>query len=489
MNKIEQLKTDIEKIEKGLNSSTTPEQFKDALRKTLKEKKDELKELMDAEKKEEPAKKAAPAKAAPPKKVETPKKEAPAKKDDKKKSPKNLLDDCRDIIKKHKEQQKAASKRVEERRKQGKPATLTPSETVKKTAQSVKSKVVSMTEKTDKGLPASEVNKLSTGIIATIKSTLQGISTNVEKHRFLNDLISEIKSLNNSLTKVAMQGAILDDGGEMDEPKVVRSIFEEEEFEYADGGMMAKGGLMSVKRKYERNEDDNLHSENVVLLAKHFGTPQDLAEAKEILRVHEAEGSMSMENSRKRYELHEKLMKKARAAMEKEGISFADGGMMARGGKFQVGDKVMVNDKGYATYFDGFDLSKPATILEKGKVKTSRGTMYFYAIQTADGKKPFNRAPENILTLANEMMAMGGMIEHGLKVGDTIIEKSFIPNEVVVKTKDGKYAHIDLNKGERHESDTYAKGGGVNRGAAWTLDHYQYNKSEKYEVPPSQRKH
>jgi hypothetical protein len=32
-------------------------------------------------------------------------------------------------------------------------------------------------------------------------------------------------------------------GGDDDEPKVVRTIFEEEEFDYEDGGMMAKGGM------------------------------------------------------------------------------------------------------------------------------------------------------------------------------------------------------------------------------------------------------
>ena len=55
----------------------------------------------------------------------------------------------------------------------------------------------------------------------------------------------------------------------------------------ADGGMMAKGGsLESIKRKYEINEDENAHSENVVLLAKHFGSADELKQAKEILAKH-----------------------------------------------------------------------------------------------------------------------------------------------------------------------------------------------------------
>jgi hypothetical protein len=105
----------------------------------------------------------------------------------------------------------------------------------------------------------------------------------------------------------------------------------------AKGGMMAKGGdLSSIKKKYEENEDENAHSENVVLLAKHFGTKEDLAKAKEILALHEKEGSLSSENGKKRQELHLKLIGKARAEMGKQGIEFEKGGYMAKGGDIGI---------------------------------------------------------------------------------------------------------------------------------------------------------
>jgi len=111
-------------------------------------------------------------------------------------------------------------------------------------------------------------------------------------------------------------------------------------FEMEKGGYMAKGGdLSSIKKKYEENEDENAHSENVVLLAKHFGTKEDLAKAKEILALHEKEGSLSSENGKKRQELHLKLIDKARAEMDKQGIEFEKGGYMAMGG--QVSGKFM----------------------------------------------------------------------------------------------------------------------------------------------------
>jgi hypothetical protein len=95
---------------------------------------------------------------------------------------------------------------------------------------------------------------------------------------------------------------------------------------------MAKGGttpsLSSVNRKYLKNEDENRHSENVVLLATNFGDADDLKLAKEILRKHNAEGSLSSENGKKRQELHLKLIAIARKEFAKEGIQFAKGGTM-----------------------------------------------------------------------------------------------------------------------------------------------------------------
>jgi hypothetical protein len=102
-------------------------------------------------------------------------------------------------------------------------------------------------------------------------------------------------------------------------------------------GKMAKGGsLKSIAKKYEQNEDDNAHSENIILLAKHFGTADDLKEAKRILALHNREGHLSSENGKKRYELHTKLIAKARKEMEAEGIKFAKGGLLS-GFNYSIG--------------------------------------------------------------------------------------------------------------------------------------------------------
>jgi antirestriction protein len=107
----------------------------------------------------------------------------------------------------------------------------------------------------------------------------------------------------------------------------------------ADGGTTTS--LSSIKRKYYKNEDENAHSENVVLLAKHFGDAEDLKLAKQILARHNEEGSLSSENGKKRNDLHLKLIEKARVKFGEEGIEFAKGGEMdKKSAKFKVGDKV-----------------------------------------------------------------------------------------------------------------------------------------------------
>jgi hypothetical protein len=118
------------------------------------------------------------------------------------------------------------------------------------------------------------------------------------------------------------------------------------------GGMFAKGGMVDVKKireEYEENEDNNLHSENVVLLAKHFGSESDLRNARIILSKHEAIGHLPSYLSQERDELSRKLYKKMVEASTK----------MAKGGEIEVKEGDMIKSK---------------TI--KGRVYESMGTMF-----------------------------------------------------------------------------------------------------------------
>lgn len=74
---------------------------------------------------------------------------------------------------------------------------------------------------------------------------------------------------------------------------------------YRHGGSIKD--IESIKEEYEENEDNNYHSENVVLLAKHFGTEEDLEKALRILKEHQRIGYLTDELNEERYELNKKL--------------------------------------------------------------------------------------------------------------------------------------------------------------------------------------
>ena len=135
------------------------------------------------------------------------------------------------------------------------------------------------------------------------------------------------------------------------EPKIIRGFLDDEGFEYGNGGEIGKN-LKAIANKYESNEDENMHSENVVLLAKHFGTDLDLKEANEILAKHIKEGFLSSENGNKRNALYNKLISKARNEMLSNGIKFETGGALGTGGSSDWG----ANDGGtFSTKMDGFE--------------------------------------------------------------------------------------------------------------------------------------
>lgn len=108
----------------------------------------------------------------------------------------------------------------------------------------------------------------------------------------------------------------------------------------AKGGMVKK--LLDFQKQYDENENNNYHSENVVLLAKTFGTKEDLKEAKDILKQHEKEGSLTSENYKRRMKLQEKL----EAAWEKEINKYAEGGVLEHG--LREGDRILVANGRYA---------------------------------------------------------------------------------------------------------------------------------------------
>ena len=76
--------------------------------------------------------------------------------------------------------------------------------------------------------------------------------------------------------------------------KIAQTLFaeeddEEEEVEM-DEGML---NLKKLKKQYDKNEDENQHTENYLLLAKAFGSSSDVKKVEEILKRNEKQGHTS----------------------------------------------------------------------------------------------------------------------------------------------------------------------------------------------------
>ena len=149
---------------------------------------------------------------------------------------------------------------------------------------------------------------------------------------------------------------------------------------------------------------------------------------------------------------------------------FADGGMMARGGIFEVGDMVKVDDNGYVKLFSGFDISQPAKIISKEKGKVFGKVRYFYGLETADGKKPFNKAQESMLTKSDfSTMADGGKILVG-RFDEKQLRNGEDKKAIEKKMKETGLKYIDSRiikkNGKTHimEVYLYADGGMMAKG-------------------------
>ena len=265
----------------------------------------------------------------------------------------------------------------------------------------------------------------------------------------------------------------------------------------ADGGMMAKGGKTKYGNKkvnYKGFEiiqhDGHCEIKGYSGMSGTFfqsGDIETIEQAKEVIDL-----ALNEKNIPNIKDIHKRIVHYSDNRYNKNlPQDYADGGMMARGGKLEVGDEVMVDDSGYVKLFTEFDISKPAKIISKGKTKSYGKVVYFYGLETADGKKPYNNAPEWKLTKVSSdggYMAKGGTIEMGDMVHISAINKSGVVTNVIsqgkhytVRFPDGSkmvYDKKELEKvnedeltgereGERRagmDDEYLAKGGFVSKG-------------------------
>lgn len=68
-----------------------------------------------------------------------------------------------------------------------------------------------------------------------------------------------------------------------------------------------KTNPLSISKRYLKNEDENAHSENVILLAEAFGTKEDVQIAHHILELHHELNHMPYPLGRIRSVIHNRL--------------------------------------------------------------------------------------------------------------------------------------------------------------------------------------
>lgn len=252
---------------------------------------------------------------------------------------------------------------------------------------------------------------------------------------------------------------------------------------YEKGGYMKKGGLTlgDISKKYDENEDINYHTENVVLLATHFGTADELRDAKTIKAKHDAIGHLPFNLYQERNELGDKLYKRMEEQIRENGMGakpkkMAKGGYMAKGGemhRYEKGGYMAgggnTEDKQYAIEIkleDGEEMAERRK-RRNADTRTERVEVYSTPEEAKEAYIKYKNKGEyegikikriEYVGVYDEdnfkdggYMAKGGALEHGLKKGDHIMvikgNMLGIKNEIT-----GDVVTLNIETGERKET-------------------------------------
>jgi len=246
---------------------------------------------------------------------------------------------------------------------------------------------------------------------------------------------------------------------------------QESKGEYKKGGMMAHGGKLTKKdffKKYEENEDENMHTENVVLLAENYGTESDIRDAKTILAKHESIGHLPTSLRQERDALHDKLWSKYVQSRE-------DGGMMAEGGSIQDIQEYVAKK-----YFNGDERGFSVSKNMKGKYDFYIDNHEQFEADYGDALEETSKIEEDI-NKKFQSMAQGGVTEkevvdsnaqmvlsnvkevkhHAEELAQIVTKKSNIEAWVVAKIERASTDLSDITHYLEGQHDKMSMGGSV----------------------------
>jgi len=78
--------------------------------------------------------------------------------------------------------------------------------------------------------------------------------------------------------------------------------------------------LKALQKKFDRNEDQNRHTENYLLLAKTFGTPKEVKAVEKIMKASDKRKYLSVEDSRWLYDNLSKYFRKVYPTGKRESV-------------------------------------------------------------------------------------------------------------------------------------------------------------------------
>jgi hypothetical protein len=313
--KLEQYKEELADLMETKNSPDTPKDIKDAIAPAIEKVKAMIMREMIKAEESKPSPKPTKSVAKVEKKAPVAKKSPAAKKSG------TALERCKEILAKYRDKKKTDAKRVEKRRKSGKPAELTPSETINKAAKSVKAKVVEM----DKGLKVSEETAIINGVISSVVSAMAGIKDNHRKKMFIAKIIEGLRKLEKGVSlKRAEDGMYLhniegsevqDDVSEMLRFNIVEVRHHADEImEALKSGAEVEAWVLSRSDRAKTDMSDIAHYLDSSLKANTMASGGYMADGGMAEGYHQMPDGSTMANS----------------------AHMADGGMMAKGGKLKV---------------------------------------------------------------------------------------------------------------------------------------------------------
>ena len=357
--KIEQYKAELAELMETKNDPDTPKDIKDAIEPAIKK----LNLLITGLGVKNLQSKVSKAPA-------TSKKESKAPSTAKKSSDASL-ERCKEILAKYNDKKKTDAKRVEKRKKAGKPVELTPSETIKKAAKSVKTKVVEM----DKGLKVSEEASIIRGILDSVVSAMSGIKDSHRKKMFIGKIIEGLRKLEKGVRmKTAEDGMYLheidgdfeDDNAEMLRLNIVEIRHHADEImQSLNGGSEVEAWVLSRSERAKTDMSDIAHYLDSSLKVDSMADGSMMANGGNVkgndnnygLQVFDENGkiisskrikasNMSEAHEMAFYHYPSSFWKKYKVVRIRiYPIDYADGGMMADGGEIKIGDFININGR------------------------------------------------------------------------------------------------------------------------------------------------